>query len=229
MQVLHRDSLPLGGFAGLTEHRLVTDSRLFTGKSALAFEGIADFVYLADARFIPRGETGIHPHKEIDVISIMLAGKVIHQGSLAPGQQLVAGDVQVQRAGGEGFSHNEVNPDHSANRMLQLWVLPEHPGQPAGYKYYQLKPSGATRIYGGEQGQSNTFASHTYIDVVRLNVGQVLRLDHDALVYVSLGSTVFAGGQPSVYLAQEGDLLRVACGEFSAEISCELVVIGQCR
>ena len=29
MQVLTRNELPLGGFAGLVEHRFVTDSRLF--------------------------------------------------------------------------------------------------------------------------------------------------------------------------------------------------------
>ena len=33
--------------------------------------------------------------------------------------------VQVQRAGGEGFSHNEINPDDIENRMIQLWVVPE--------------------------------------------------------------------------------------------------------
>lgn len=106
---------------------------------------------MADAKFNPKGETGMHPHKEIDVISVMIEGRVSHEGSLAHGQGLETGNVQVQRAGGEGFSHNEVNPDNKKNRMIQLWVLPEEEGQPAGYKYYIPALTGTTRVYGGNK------------------------------------------------------------------------------
>ena len=37
-----------------------------------AREGMGNFVYLADARFLPRGETHLHSHREIDVISVMV-------------------------------------------------------------------------------------------------------------------------------------------------------------
>ena len=90
MQVLSKKSLPLGGFAGLTEHRLVTDRRVFGGRKAPnTFDGLGNFVYLADAQFNARGETHMHSHKEIDVISIMVAGRVSHEGSLELGQSLM--------------------------------------------------------------------------------------------------------------------------------------------
>lgn len=54
--------------------------------------------------------------------------------------------MQVQRDGGEGFNHNEINPDDSKNRMLQVWALPEIKGQPASYKFYSPKLDGVTRI-----------------------------------------------------------------------------------
>ena len=93
MQILSRDSLPLGGFAGLLEHRVVTDSRVFgKHKSPVTAEGLGNFVYLADAQFNPKGETGMHPHKEIDVISVMIEGRVSHAGSLEHGKSLEAGD-----------------------------------------------------------------------------------------------------------------------------------------
>jgi len=137
MQVLHRDDLPLGGFAGLREHRLVMDPKVFGHhRHPQAWPGLGNFVYLADARFNPKGETRLHDHQEIDVISIMVAGRIRHEGSLEHGQELNACDVQVQRAGGEGFRHNEVNPDDRPNRMLQLWAVPEQSGLPAGYKTY---------------------------------------------------------------------------------------------
>jgi len=130
MKILSRDSLALGGFAGIREHRLVTDSRIFGDrKTPETSEGLGNMVYLADARYNPRGESGMHPHSEIDVISVIIEGRVSHEGSMEHGKDLDAGDVQVQRAGGEGFEHNEINPDNRKNRMLQVWALPESKGQ----------------------------------------------------------------------------------------------------
>ena len=121
MKILSRDALKLVGFAGIVEHRLVTDSRIFgKHKEPETFEGLGNMVYLADAQYKPFGSSGMHPHSEIDVISIIIDGRVSHEGSMEHGKNLVAGDVQVQRAGGNGLSHNEINPDNGNNRLLQV-------------------------------------------------------------------------------------------------------------
>lgn len=227
MQILSKKSLPLGGFAGLTEHRLVMDRRVFvSNKSNNTFDGIGNFVYLADARFNPHGETRMHPHKEIDVISIMVEGRVSHEGSLEHGQSLNAGDAQVQRAGGEGFSHNEINPDNSKNRMLQLWVLPEKSGQTAGYKHYPLMPNASTRIYGGEHNQKDTFASKTNIDVVRLSAGESINFDHETLLYISKGLAKISD-QKSTFNAEDGDLIRSYKTEITCVNSAEIIVVSE--
>lgn len=227
MQILNRKSLPLGGFAGLTEYQLVTDRRVFgSHKSPHTFDGIGNFVYLADAQFNPHGETRMHPHKEIDVISIMMTGRVSHEGSLKHGQTLNAGDAQVQRAGGEGFSHNEINPDSSKNRMLQLWVLPDEAGQKAGYKYYTLKEKGITRIYGGKKGQNETFDSKTTIDIVRLFKGESIQFEHEILAYVSRGNAHFTDEHNS-FNAEEGDLIRSYKTQITAIVDVEIVVISE--
>ena len=227
MQILSRKSLPLGGFAGLTEHRLVTDRRVFGNrKVANTFDGIGNFVYLADAQFNPRGQTHLHPHKEIDVISIMMDGRVSHEGSLEHGQSLNAGEAQIQRAGGEGFSHNEVNPDNSKNRMLQLWVLPDESGQPAGYKHYKLKANGVTRIYGGTKSQSETFDSKTYIDIVRLAANESIKLDKEVLAYVSKGNAQFAD-ENSTFNAEDGDLIRSYQTQITATTDVEIVIVSK--
>lgn len=226
MQILNRKSLPLGGFAGLTEHRLVTDRRVFDNrKTASTFDGIGNFVYLADAQFNPLGQTHMHPHKEIDVISIMMHGRVSHEGSLEHGQSLNAGEAQVQRAGGEGFTHNEVNPDHSKNRMLQLWVLPDELGQAAGYKHYSIQTNGVTHIYGGKKSQATTFDSQTYIDIVRLTTGEKITFEHEILAYVSNGSANFSDDNSS-FNAEEGDLIRTYNTAITATGNVEIVVVS---
>ncbi|MEW6997230.1 pirin family protein [Colwelliaceae bacterium BS250] len=225
MQVLSKESLPLGGFAGLTEHRLLMDRRVFgSRKSANTFDGIANFVYLADARYNPRGETHMHPHKEMDVISIMLEGRVSHEGSLEHGQNVSAGEAQVQRAGGEGFSHNEVNPDMTKNRMLQLWVLPDELGEPAAYKHYTVKESGVTRIYGGKKGQNKTFYSNTTIDIVRLTAGKSIKFNDETLAYICKGSAEFSDTH-NIFKAEDGDLIRSYETEIKATSDTEVIVI----
>ncbi len=232
MQILSRDSLELGGFAGIQEHRLVTDSRIFGGrKNPQTSEGLGNMVYLADARYNPLGESGMHPHSEIDVISVIIEGRVSHDGSMEHGRDLVAGDVQVQRAGGEGFDHNEINPDKSNNRMLQVWVLPEEKGQAANYKAYTPMLDGVSRIYGGDKAQSATFDSHTHIDIVHLKAGKSLELIGEQLAYVITGEALVSEeksrDENPAQCVQEGDLIRSQDAKVSASHDVHLLVVSQ--
>lgn len=224
VEILHRDDLVRGGFAGLREHRLVMDPRVFGKRvNPETWGGIGNFVYLADARFMPKGETGLHPHRELDVISVMVEGRIAHGGSLEDGEQLLADEVQVQSAGGEGFEHNEVNPDDAENRMLQLWVLPERAGQSASYKLYKPKRgSGLTRIYGGPPAQNETIASQTVIDVGLLETGEIVKTEGPFMAYVSRGK----GAANGVEVA-DGDLFRADSLEFEAHSESQLIVIGR--
>lgn len=221
MELLKFDDLPQGGFAGLREKRFVTDSRVFGArKNPAAVEGIGNFVYLADANFMPNGETGLHPHREIDVISVMVAGRISHAGSLEHGQNLDAGAVQIQRAGAEGFSHNEINPDDHENQMLQIWVLPDEAGEPAGYKVFHPAPGERTRVYGGPKGQQDTFYSKTSIDVANLRTGETVSQPGEAMVYLSKGGGL-VNGQPIVART----LMRASDIKFTADDESQLIVI----
>ena len=94
MKIIRRNKLRRGGFAGLRETRLVMSPRVFRGQQeAGTSPGIGRFVYLADARFLPHGDTRMHTHNEIDVISVMVEGRIQHEGSLEHGQELILGIV----------------------------------------------------------------------------------------------------------------------------------------
>lgn len=223
LEILSRDTLHEGGFAGLMEHRLVMDQKLWGNRANPdAWDGLDNFVYLADARFQPHGETRLHGHKEIDVISVMVEGRIAHEGSLEHGGSLDTYDAQVQRAGGEGFSHNEVNPDDRENRMLQLWVVPEVGGEPAGYKKFSPRWGEIARIYGGEKGNTPSFAAQTTIDVAMLTAGQSVALTVPYLAYVSKGQGSFAETKLT-----DGDLLGGANGRFTAKTDVQLILVGR--
>ena len=86
MKIIKRNFLRRGGFAGLRETRLVMSPSIFAGRrEAGTSTGIGRLVYLADARFLPHGDTRMHTHNEIDVISIMVEGRIKHEGTLENG------------------------------------------------------------------------------------------------------------------------------------------------
>ncbi len=202
IEILSRDDLPLGGFAGLKEHQLIIDHKVGGGNNT--WNGIGNFVYLADAKFLPYGETRLHPHREIDVISLMVEGNIAHEGSLEHGGSIKRDQVQVQRAGGEGFKHNEINPDGVENRMIQLWVLPETAGEPAAYKLYDLKQGQLSRIYGGSKEQPDYMASHTVIEVGLFNKNEGFETAGEVLIYITRGVGNLSDGTN----ISDGDLVR---------------------
>lgn len=218
LQILHRNDLPLGGFAGLKEHRLVVDTTV--GGNKESWNGLGNFVYLADAQFLPKGETRLHSHKEIDVISIMVEGRVVHEGSLEHGKSLETNQAQAQRAGGEGFEHNEINPDNEQNRMLQLWVLPEKSGEPAAYKFYALEQGKLTLVYGGTNKQDTTLDSHTYIEAGILDQGQKISKTGEFMAYITRGMGELNGEK-----LMDGDLVRGQNLEFTATTDNMLLVV----
>lgn len=201
MQVLHKNSLHLGGFAGLKEHRLIVDKRV--GGRDDTWDGLGNFVYLADAYFDPYGETKMHSHRELDVISVMLESEIKHEGSLEHGTSLSAGQVQVQRAGAQGFSHNELNPNSSKNRMIQLWVLPENKGEKTDYKLYNIAQDELIKIYGGLKNQIATLDSHTILEVGRFSKDKTLQKSGEFLAYVTEGDAIL-----NDIAVKDGDLIR---------------------
>ena len=220
MKIIKRNNLRRGGFAGLRETRLVMSPNLFRGhREAGTSTGIGKFCYLADASFLPHGETRMHTHKEIDVISIMVDGRIRHEGSMGDGQELLVDDIQVQRAGSEGFSHNEVNPDNAKNRMIQLWMIPEDQEEPAAYQKFRAEAGERTRVYGGPTDQEKTFTARTVIDVAHVDAGDSIRQPGRCLVYVISGVGVNDGET-----LREGDLIDTRDINFKAETDSKLIL-----
>ncbi len=223
MKIIKRNILRRGGFAGLRETRLVMSPSIFRGhREAGTSTGIGRFCYLADASFLPEGETRMHTHTDIDVISIMVKGRIKHEGSLANGKELNVDDIQVQRAGNEGFSHNEINPDNDKNRMIQLWMLPEEKEEPASYQMFRAEAGERMRIYGGTPEQDDTFAARTVVDFAHINAGDKVNQSGRSLVYMVVGQ-----GTCDKEKIVEGDLVETRDFNFKASTDCKLIVVSE--
>ncbi|MDX2471304.1 MAG: pirin family protein [SAR324 cluster bacterium] len=210
MELLKREQTHLGGFAGLRENRLITDASVFGPPRGGAWpKGIGNFVYLADARFQPHGDTRMHPHREIDIISFMVEGRLRHEGSLGEGSILEGKDVQVQRAGAKGLIHNEVNPDDQWNHMLQLWVLPDEQGKATDYQIITPKLGELTPVYGSVKSET-TLDSKTLISAGLFSEGTNFLGTGEFLCYLIQGKGNLNGKE-----LVEGDLVRGRDFEFT--------------
>jgi len=220
IDILNYDDLPVSSCTGLKEQRLIMSTTLFKQYvNPGTWEGLGDVVYIANAQLSAETETVMHDHKEIDLISVIIDGRIVHKGSLGDGQEIEKANVQVQRAGKEGFSHNEVNPGKSSSRMIQLWVLPEEKAESSAYKFYKLTNK-VTRIYGGDTGQTNTFASHTIIEVALIKISDNFSLERPFLAYLVVGE-----GSAGKQKIKEGSLLKGEKLNFKAKSDATLIII----
>ncbi|MCX2739143.1 pirin family protein [Pontibacter anaerobius] len=79
----------------------------------------------------------LHPHAEMEVVSVVLDGELTHKDSLGNEVTLKAGDVQ-RMTSGTGFTHSENNDTDNETELLQLWFLPNKRGLAPSYEHMSL-------------------------------------------------------------------------------------------
>jgi len=76
---------------------------------------------------------GMHPHRDMEIITVMVDGELEHRDSLGHSERLRAGEVQRMSAG-TGVVHSEINRSYRPCRLLQIWIAPEHSGTAPAYE-----------------------------------------------------------------------------------------------
>ena len=92
---------------------------------------------------------GLHPHDNMEIISIPLEGDLAHQDSMGNHTVIKHGDIQVMSAG-TGVKHSEMNHNKDKPvKFLQIWVMPNKKDVTPRYDQITLDP--ANRINTLEQ------------------------------------------------------------------------------
>lgn len=79
---------------------------------------------LNDDKIKPLKGFGMHPHKNMEIISIPLEGALKHKDNLGNEAVINYGDVQVMSAG-TGIVHSEFNNNANQDvKLLQIWLFP---------------------------------------------------------------------------------------------------------
>ncbi len=167
-----------------------------------AHMGFRSLRVINDDRVAPRGGFPTHPHRDMEIFSYVLAGRLAHQDSLGNRRELKPGEIQLMRAG-SGVSHSEFNPSATDEaRFLQIWITPSSRGlEPA---YTEWTPPTATvtspkTLVISPDGRDNSarIAQNAEVYLIRceggVTVQHQLAAERGVWLHVTRGSATLAG------------------------------------
>ena len=86
----------------------------------------------------PGGGFAPHPHRNMEIVTILLEGQLQHKDSLGNGRVIESGEIQYMSAG-SGVVHSEYNPSKTKpTHLLQIWIEPSQKGLPPDYEDRRL-------------------------------------------------------------------------------------------
>ena len=128
---------------------------------------------------------GSHPHKDMEIITYVLSGKLEHKDSLGTGSVILPGDGQRMTAG-RGIRHSEANPSSTESvHLLQIWILPDKPGHDPGYEqksFPEAEKRGKLRLIASSDGAEGSVKIHqdAKLFVTLLAAGEEVKQPLDA-------------------------------------------------
>jgi redox-sensitive bicupin YhaK (pirin superfamily) len=137
-----------------------------------------------------------HPHKDMEIVTYVLAGALEHKDSMGTGSVIRPGDVQRMSAGTgvthSEFNHSKIEPVH----LLQIWIFPKVKNLKPSYEeknFSRQSKINQLLLVGSEDGRSDSVKINQDVNLyasVLENGGALQYRNHpsrNAWLHVALG------------------------------------------
>ncbi|HWP64700.1 MAG TPA: pirin family protein [Candidatus Limnocylindria bacterium] len=132
------------------------------------FMGFRALRVINEDHVAPARGFGTHPHRDMEILTYMVAGSLQHRDSMGNGSVIKPGEVQRMTAG-TGVTHSEMNPSPTEPaHLLQIWILPERPGLPPSYEQREFpapERRDRLRLVASRDGRDGSVTVHQDVDV----------------------------------------------------------------
>ncbi|MCZ2405509.1 MAG: pirin family protein [Burkholderiales bacterium] len=155
--------------------------------------GFGNLRVINEDRIAPGTGFGTHGHRDMEIVSYVLAGELAHKDSMGHTSVIRPGEVQRMSAG-TGVMHSEFN--HAAGQathFLQIWILPEHQGIAPGYEqkmFADADKCGRLCLVASRDGAHGSVRLHAdaalYAGLFSAGESATLELDPQRKYYVHL-------------------------------------------
>lgn len=118
---------------------------------------------------------GAHPHREMEILTFVLSGQLLHRDSMGHTSTLSPGDWQRISAG-TGMVHSEHNAnDQVPVHLYQIWIVPQTRGLAPTYEERRFDGAGKLLI-ASQDGRDGSLAirQDALVYLARLSRGELL-------------------------------------------------------
>ncbi|MFM7725620.1 MAG: pirin family protein [Flavobacteriales bacterium] len=124
---------------------------------------------------------GMHPHNDMEIITIILQGALQHRDDMGNGSVIRPDDVQVMSAG-TGVYHSEFNPSSTdATNLFQLWIFPKEKSIEPRYDQRTFDPmlrNGVLQTVASGLGADGSLYIHQDASISRLRLHAGAEFDY---------------------------------------------------
>ena len=145
-----------------------------------------------------------HPHRDMEIVTWVLGGSLVHQDSTGHSGVIYPGLAQRMSAG-RGIWHSEMNASRGDDvHFVQMWVPPDTESVDPGYEQLdvndQLDAGGLVTVASGRKEDGAIFIHQlgASLHVGRLRAGETVAVPeaNHAHVFVAVGSADLEGAGP---------------------------------